>query len=82
MRLVVCLVFLASFALVCRGQGYKSGHTGPYPRPLYGGSFGPIRPEIRLIKPGPLCNICRTVSIATVEYCCGRYGRCCHELKR
>ncbi|XP_063600209.1 penaeidin-2b-like [Penaeus indicus] len=82
MRLVVCLVFLASFALVCQGQGYKGTYTRPYPRPLYGGSSGPSRPGIRLIKPGPLCNICHSVSIATIEYCCFRYGRCCHELKR
>ncbi|ROT73842.1 Penaeidin-3g [Penaeus vannamei] len=31
MRLVVCLVFLASFALVCQGQVYKGGYTRRYP---------------------------------------------------
>ncbi|XP_037800059.1 penaeidin-4c-like [Penaeus monodon] len=82
MRLVVCLVFLASFALVCQAQGYKGGYTRPFPRPLYGGPLTPIRPDTRLIKPGPLCNICHNVPIATIEYCCRRYGRCCHELKR
>nr|AAV85945.1 penaeidin [Penaeus chinensis] len=78
MRLVVCLVFLASFALVCRGQGYKSGHTGPYPRPLYGSRPIGIRP---ITRPDPSCAGCRILTLDDAIACCRRLGRCCSALK-
>nr|QHD40386.1 penaeidin 4 [Penaeus paulensis] len=67
MRLVVCLVFLASFALVC--QGHSSGFARPLPKPSIG---TPIFPR-------PIgCDVCRGISSSTARLCCFRYGDCCH----
>nr|QCE21158.1 penaeidin 3 [Penaeus merguiensis]QCE43598.1 penaeidin 3 [Penaeus merguiensis] len=63
MRLAVCLVFLASFALVCQGQGYHGGHTRPVPRPFYGGSSA--------------CTVCRILNTYEARSCCRQYRRCC-----
>nr|AAQ62565.1 antimicrobial peptide penaeidin 2 [Penaeus stylirostris] len=71
MRLVVCLVFLASFALVCQGEAYRGGYTGPIPRPPpYG------RPPL-----GPVCNHCYRLAFPDARNCCSRFGRCCHLVK-
>nr|AAX58696.1 antimicrobial peptide PEN2-2 [Penaeus paulensis] len=72
MRLVVCLVFLASFALVCQGHGYKGGYTRPFSRPPFGGIYGPVRPA---------CNACYSISFSDALNCCTRFGRCCQIRK-
>nr|Q963C9.1 RecName: Full=Penaeidin-3e; Short=Pen-3e; Flags: Precursor [Penaeus vannamei]AAK77534.1 penaeidin 3e [Penaeus vannamei] len=75
MRLVVCLVFLAPFALVCHGQVYKGGYTRPIPRPP---------PFVRPLPGGPIgpyngCPVsCRGISFSQARSCCSRLGRCCH----
>nr|AAP33450.1 penaeidin 3-1 [Penaeus chinensis] len=63
MRLVVCLVFLASFALVCQGQ--KGGYTRPISRPPYGGGYGNV------------CTSCHVLTTSQARSCCSRFGRCC-----
>nr|Q962A8.1 RecName: Full=Penaeidin-3l; Short=Pen-3l; Flags: Precursor [Penaeus setiferus]AAK83454.1 penaeidin-3l [Penaeus setiferus] len=71
MRLVVCLVFLASFALVCQGQGYK----GPYTRPI-------LRPYVRPVVSYNVCTLsCRGITTTQARSCCTRLGRCCHVAK-
>nr|XP_027216282.1 penaeidin-2b-like [Penaeus vannamei] len=80
MRLVVCLVFLASFALVCQGEAYRGGYTGPIPRPSEEGLFRPIRSIDRPLRPGHVCTLCSYVSIRTAEYCCDSHDRCCYRL--
>nr|AAX58698.1 antimicrobial peptide PEN2-2 [Penaeus schmitti] len=71
MRLVVCLVFLASFALVCQGEAQRGGFTGPIPRPPPHG-----RPPL-----GPICNACYRLSFSDVRICCNFLGKCCHLVK-
>nr|ABO93324.1 penaeidin [Penaeus brasiliensis] len=70
MRLVVCLVFLASFALVC--QGHRGGYTRPFPRPPYGLQYRPVRPA---------CNACYRLSYSAALNCCTKFGSCCHIRK-
>nr|QCE21159.1 penaeidin 5 [Penaeus merguiensis]QCE43599.1 penaeidin 5 [Penaeus merguiensis] len=78
MRLAVCLVFLASFALVCQGQGYKAGYTRPVPRPFYGSRPTIIRP----VSPSVTgCSSCFIISYSEAVACCRRLGRCCSALK-
>ncbi|XP_037800058.1 penaeidin-2b-like [Penaeus monodon] len=67
MRLVVCLVFLASFALVCQAQGYQGGYTRPFPRPPYGGGYHPV----------PVCTSCHRLSPLQARACCRQLRRCC-----
>nr|AAY33770.1 PEN 3-2 [Penaeus stylirostris] len=75
MRLVVCLVFLASFALVCQGQGYKGGYTGPVVRPF-------VRPIGRPVVSYNVCPLsCRGITTLQARSCCSRLGRCCREAK-
>nr|AAX58699.1 antimicrobial peptide PEN4-1 [Penaeus schmitti] len=65
MRLVVCLVFLASFAMVC--QGHSSGYTRPLPKPSRPIFIRPIG-----------CDVCYGIPSSTARLCCFRYGDCCH----
>ncbi|XP_037800057.1 penaeidin-3 [Penaeus monodon] len=78
MRLVVCLVFLVSFALVCQGQGYKGGYTGSYSRPPYGSRPISTRP---ISRPATGCTSCHTITFDKAIACCRQFGRCCSALK-
>nr|WLW11195.1 penaeidin [Metapenaeus monoceros] len=70
MRLVICLVFLASFALVC--QGYKGTYTRPFSRPTGTRPFSPTVTG---------CSSCRLINFNDAVACCWRLGRCCSAVK-
>nr|E2IH92.1 RecName: Full=Penaeidin-3; Short=Fi-Pen3; AltName: Full=Antimicrobial peptide penaeidin 3; Short=AMP penaeidin-3; Flags: Precursor [Penaeus indicus]ADN43391.1 penaeidin 3 [Penaeus indicus] len=79
MRLVVCLVYLVSFALVCQGQGFKGGYTGSYSRAPPYGSRGPISTH-PISRPATGCTSCHTITFDKAA-CCRLFGRCCSALK-